>query len=130
MEDHLDAGGRRPDARQVTHVAPNDLELGVLREHQVQEASAREAVQHADGVAVREQTLDDMRADETGPPGDEKSPPHGCISRGRSVSSPSPASAPPAWGRRMVARNCPATTLCLASRSWMAGRLTPSSRAA
>src|SRR5262249_61581954 len=117
---------------QVTHGAPDGLERRVgARERQVLETPTREVVEHAHRVAVGEQTIDDVRADEAGPPGDEKSPPHGSISRVRSVSSLSaPASAPPACGERTVARNCPATTLCLASRSWIAGRLTPSSRAA
>src|SRR5262249_25898548 len=116
----------------VTQVAPDDLERRVsARERQVLETSAREVVEHAHGVAVGEQTIDDVRANEAGPPSDEKSPPHGRISRVRSLSSLSaPASVPPACGGGTVARNCPATTLCLARRSWMAGRLTPSSRAA
>src|SRR5262249_1533602 len=132
VEDHPDAGRRRLDARLVTQVAPDDLQRRVsARERQVLETPTREVVEHAHGVAVGEQTIDDVRADEAGPPGDEKSPPHGRISRVRSASSLSaPGSAPPACGVRTVARNCPATRLCLASRSWMAGRLTPSSRAA
>ena len=77
MKDAIDVAQRLGQHARVANIARDDLEpVTRSREREVLGLARAEVVQNTHGVAVAEQTLDQVRSDEPGPARDEQAPAH------------------------------------------------------